>query len=120
MPRPTFLVFEHEEEQMLAVNGLESKSVHNKEATLFKSGLEKIIIGGVFTALLIFITVIGQNLFQLDSGIFEGKNVTQVFKFVSFWVIPALLVAIFLYLLGLVRVLTKLFQAFWSSLEGED
>jgi hypothetical protein len=75
---------------------------------------------GVFATFLIFITVVVSNLFQLGSDFFEWGNAAQLFKFAPFLAISTLLAAIVLYLLGLARVLAKLFQAFWSSLEDED
>jgi hypothetical protein len=108
---------------MVTANNLTSNSAENTQALSPTLESEKffIIAWGVLVAffailLLVVVQALGVN---WGSGIFEKSCVTKLFKLVPFIGLSTLCSAILFYLLNFARVLTKLFQVFWASLEDE-
>lgn len=111
-----------QKEKIFTLN-LTMKFTENAQSFLTKLESDEfvIIVGGLILFFLtILFNIIVQALFQLGSKISEWEYLTQIYKIVPFVLVSALVSAILLYLLYLVKVLTKIFQCFWFSLEDED
>jgi tellurite resistance protein TehA-like permease len=57
---------------------------------------------------------------MITSTLFEGEWLSEIFKIIFPVLIVIGISTIILYLLKLVIVAIRLFQAFWASLEDED
>jgi hypothetical protein len=108
---------------MIVTNKLTTNPIDQKQNSSSKLASEKfILIAGtlLFVFFTILLSLVVRSLFYWVREIFEWLYITNFLVFSPFILLATLSGFALLYLLHIPRVLTQLFQSFWSSLEDEE